>query len=85
MEYKKTVNYIHKILQKDGIFFHVSNTKPESRINILKKWDVKVYELPKIVIPLFSEIDDSKAFYAYVCRKWEIFLNLYIWIKTILS
>lgn len=68
-DYKNSVSYIHRILKKDGVFFHISNTKPEIRINSLKNWDVKVYELPKTVIPMFSEIDDSPSYYAYICVK----------------
>jgi hypothetical protein len=36
---------------------------------MLKRWDVKVYEFPKPVSPLFAEIDDTKSYYAYVCVK----------------
>lgn len=35
-------------------------------------WDVKVYELPKTIIPIFNEIDDSKAYYLYICIKWQL-------------
>ena len=69
IEVKDAINYIHSNLKKDGIFIHVSNAKPESRISLLKKWDVKVYEIPKTVIPMFRQIDDSKAYYIYVCIK----------------
>lgn len=34
-------------------------------------WDVKVYELPKTIIPMFTEIDDAKAYYLYICIKWS--------------
>lgn len=67
---KEAINQIYKVLGKDGIFFHISNAKPENRITILKKWDVKVYEIPKTIIPLFSEIDQEKAYYIYICIKW---------------
>lgn len=66
---KKAIDYINRMLKEGGIFFHISCCPPESRINILKKWDVKVYEFPKTIIPIFAEIDDSKSYYAYVCTK----------------
>lgn len=40
---KKTIDYINRILKDKGTFFHISCCPPEARINILKKWDVKVY------------------------------------------
>ena len=40
---KKTIDYINRMLPEGGVFFHISCYPPESRINILKKWDVKVY------------------------------------------
>lgn len=66
---KRTIDYIYRVIKDKGIFFHISCCPPESRINILKKWDVKVYEFPKTIIPIFSEIDDCKSYYAYVCIK----------------
>lgn len=69
VELKNVMNYIYNNIKKDSIFFHISNAKPEYRISLLKKWDVKVYEIPKVPIPLFSEIDDSKAYYFYICIK----------------
>ena len=42
-ELKRTVDFIFRSLKEKGIFFHISCCPPEGRINILKKWDVKVY------------------------------------------
>lgn len=68
-EVKDTVKYIYSVLPKNGVFFHITTTRPENRITMLNMWDVKVYELPKTVIPMFTEIDDSKAYYLYICTK----------------
>lgn len=66
---RRAIDYINRMLRPGGVFFHISCCPPEQRINILKKWDVKVYEFPKTIIPVFAEIDDSKSYYAYVCTK----------------
>jgi hypothetical protein len=68
-ELKRTIDFIQRNLKERGIFFHISCCPPEARINILKRWDVKVYEFPKTIIPIFGDIDDSKSYYAYVCTK----------------
>jgi hypothetical protein len=51
---QKSLELIHKSLKPGGIFFHVSNTRPEKRIKLLSGWDIKVYELKKIMIPMFQ-------------------------------
>lgn len=40
---RRAIDYINKMLRTGGVFFHISCCPPEQRINILKKWDVKVY------------------------------------------
>lgn len=36
---------------------------------MLSDWEVKVYELPKVVIPVFQEVDKNTSYYLYVCLK----------------
>jgi hypothetical protein len=66
---ESSLRLIHQSLKNKGIFIHVSNMRPERRIRMLSDWDVKVYELPKVIIPLFEEIDYNMSYYLYVCLK----------------
>lgn len=53
-ELRNAFELIYRKLSPNGIFFHISCFKPENRINLLKKWDVKVYEFPKPIIGIFA-------------------------------
>lgn len=66
---ESSLRLIHRSLSNKGVFFHVSSMKPEKCIRLLSDWEVKVYELPKVVIPVFEEVDKSTSYYLYVCIK----------------
>lgn len=42
-EVKEVISHIYDSLKPEGMFFHITTAKPESRITLLKMWDVKVY------------------------------------------
>lgn len=66
---ESSLRLIHQSLKHKGVFFHVSSMRPERRIRMLSDWEVKVYELPKVVIPVFQEVDKNTSYYLYVCLK----------------
>ena len=60
---------IYDALPAGGLFVHISNARPEKRIKLSERWDVRIYELPKVNIPIFMEIDKNQVFYLYRCYK----------------
>lgn len=65
----RALQIIYDALPPGGLFVHISNAKAEKRIKLSEVWDVRIYELHKVNIPLFKEVDKSQVYYMYRCYK----------------
>ena len=66
---EKALGVIWEALPVGGLFVHISNARAEKRIKLSEVWDVRIYELPKVNIPFFKEVDKSQVYYMYRCYK----------------